>query len=264
MPDKLWAEIILTGRLDRHRVHYFPSASSTNDLALTLSRQGAPDNTLVLADSQSAGRGRLPGRRWLSPPKTGLYFSLIIRPRLAPADFPKLALTTGLALCLALEKLYPFALALKWPNDLYLDGKKCGGILCEASGFADVGEAAAIIGVGLNISTPTKAFPVELGGKTTSLYAATGTRLDRGPVLAAILAELTDKVARLEQGGFAEILKEWRKRDLYAGRKIKWLNSRQETIRGLSLGPNEDGFLILRDETGQVHTIISGEVTVAG
>jgi len=262
--DEIWEEMLCSGRLGRHQVHYFPSTGSTNDIALALSGQGAPDGTLVLAGSQSAGRGRLPGRSWHSPPGTGLYFSLIIRPRLAPADFPKLTLSAGLALCLALEKIPFCAPALKWPNDLYLAGKKCGGILCETSGLTEPGQAAAIIGAGLNVGAPAETFPAELHGKATSLCAATGAICERGPLLAAILAELEQVVAVLEQGAFPGILTEWRKRDLYAGRGIIWQNSQGQTIRGLSLGPDEEGFLILRDDAGQTHAIISGEVTVEG
>jgi BirA family transcriptional regulator, biotin operon repressor / biotin---[acetyl-CoA-carboxylase] ligase len=263
MPDDLWQTMILTGALGRHPVHFFPSTGSTNDLALALCNTGAPDSTLVVADSQSAGRGRLPGRTWDSPPETGIYFSLILRPRLAPPDFPKLTLAAGLALCRGLESHTPCRPGLKWPNDLFLHGRKCGGILTETQAVAGAGRTGVVIGIGLNVNTPAEAFSGEQHAKATSLAAATGALYDRGRLLAAILAELDLAVARLEQGGFPGILAEWRQRDIHAGQEVSWVNSQGRIITGLSLGPNEEGLLHIRDSLGQVHCVISGDVSLA-
>ena len=263
MSDNLWQTMILTGELGHHPVHFFPSTGSTNDLALALCNTGAPDTTLVVADSQSAGRGRLVGRAWHSPPGTGLYFSLILRPRLAPADFPKLTLAAGLALCKGLENHTPCRPGLKWPNDLFLQGKKCGGILTETQGLAGAGQTAVVIGIGLNVNTQPEAFSGELHSKATSLLAATGALYDRGPLLAAILAELNLAVARLEQGDFPAILTEWRQRDIHAGQEVSWVNSQGQIITGISLGPDEEGFLHLRDAQGRVHCVISGDISLA-
>jgi BirA family biotin operon repressor/biotin-[acetyl-CoA-carboxylase] ligase len=263
MVDDQWQTMIRTGELGRHPVHFFTSTSSTNDLALVLSNTGAPDSTLVVADSQSGGRGRLAGRIWHSPPGTGLYFSLILRPRLAPADFPKLTLAAGLALCKGLESHTPCRPGLKWPNDLFLQGKKCGGILTETQAVAGAGPTAVVIGIGLNVNTPMEAFPAELRAKGTSLLEATGHPCDRGPLLAAILAELDLMVARLEQGDFPSILAEWRQRDIHAGQHVSWVNTHGKIISGISLGPDEEGLLHIRDALGQVHAVISGDISLA-
>jgi len=263
MTDDLWQTMIRTGELGRHPVQFFSDTSSTNDLALILSNTGAPNGTLVVADSQSAGRGRLEGRIWHSPPGTGLYFSLILRPHLAPADFPKLTLAAGLALCKALESHTQCQPGLKWPNDLFLLGKKCGGILTETQAVAGAGQTAVVIGIGLNVNTPPEAFSEGLRPKATSLLAETGIPHERGPLLAAILGELDLVVARLEQGDFPGILAEWRQRDIHAGLQVSWLNTQGRIITGISLGPDEEGFLHIRDAQGQVHSVISGDISLA-
>jgi len=263
MSEDLWQTMILTGALGRYPVHFFPSTGSTNDLALALCNTGAPDATLVVADSQSEGRGRLAGRTWHSPPGTGLYFSLILRPNLAPADFPKLTLAAGLALCKSLESHTPCRPGLKWPNDLFLHGKKCGGILTETQAVAGAGQTAVVIGIGLNVNTPAETFSGELHTKAISLSAATGALYDRGRLLAAILAELELAVARLEQGDFPGILAEWRQRDIHAGQQVSWLNSQGRIITGISLGPDEEGFLHIRDAESQIHCVISGDISLA-
>ncbi len=263
MPDNLWQTMIMTGELARHPVHFFTSTGSTNDLALVLSNTGAANGTLVVADSQSAGRGRLAGRAWLSPPETGLYFSLILRPHLAPADFPKLTLTAGLALCRALESHTHCQPGLKWPNDLFLHDKKCGGILTETQAVAGAGQTAVVIGIGLNVNTPAEAFAVDLHAKATSLLAETGCPYERGHLLAAILAELDLMVARLEQNDFPGILREWKQRDIHVGQQVSWLNNQNRVITGLSLGPDEEGLLHIRDAQGQTHSVISGDISLA-
>jgi BirA family biotin operon repressor/biotin-[acetyl-CoA-carboxylase] ligase len=263
MLDDLWQTMIRTGALGRHPVQFFDCTGSTNDLALALSNTGAPDGTLVVADSQSAGRGRLEGRIWHSPPGTGLYFSLVLRPRLAPADFPKLTLAAGLALCKALENHAQCQSGLKWPNDLFLHGKKCGGILTETQAVAGAGQTAVVIGIGLNVNTPAEAFAGKLRAKATSLLAETCAAHERGALLAAILAELDLVVDRLEQGDFPGILAEWRQRDIHAGQQVSWLNTQGRIITGTSLGPDEEGFLHLRDTQGQVHSVISGDISLA-
>jgi len=263
MPDDLWQTMIRTGELGRHPVQFFDCTGSTNDLALALSDTGAPDGTLIVADSQNAGRGRLEGRAWHSPPGTGLYFSLILRPRLAPADFPKLTLAAGLALCKGLESHAQCQPGLKWPNDLFLHGKKCGGILTETQALAGAGQTAVVIGIGLNVNTPPEEFSGELRAKATSLLAETGTPYDRGPLLAALLAELDLVVARLEKEDFPGILAEWRQRDIHAGLQVSWLNTQGRVVTGISLGPDEEGFLHIRDAQGQSHSVVSGDISLA-
>ncbi|MGV1100657.1 biotin--[acetyl-CoA-carboxylase] ligase [Thiovibrio sp. JS02] len=262
MADTLWVELSSAGRLGPHRVHFLPHTESTNSVALgLLKNSGVEAGTLVVAESQSAGRGRL-GRFWASPAGAGLYFSCVVRPALLPVDFPKITLAAGLAVCLAVEKEVGIALGLKWPNDLYLNGKKCGGILTETEALAGQASPAAVIGIGVNINTDQNAFPAELSNKATSLFAETGRIFARGPLLAVIVAELEEVLGRLEQGGFAQILRQWRQRDIHAGKTVSWLGSQGTIVTGLSLGPDEDGILHIRDQAGNTHTVISGDVSL--
>jgi len=263
MSDTLWSELTSSGKLGPHRIHFLAHAESTNSLALELlGKQEVDAGTVIVANSQSAGRGRL-GRPWVSPADTGLYFSCIVRPELSPADFPKITLAAGLAVFLAVEKETGIRLGLKWPNDLFLNGKKCGGILTETQAIAGQDSPAVVIGIGLNINTALADFPAEVAERATSLYAETQRIFARGPLLAAILEELESLLAQLELDGFPQILRLWRQHDIHAGKTVTWLNSQGELVTGLSLGPDEEGILRIRDAAGKTHTVISGDVSLA-
>lgn len=261
--DAIWREMRETGMLAGHPVHFFAVTESTNTVALALARKAeTATGCLVVAEHQSGGRGRL-GRSWFSPAGTGLYFSLLFRPDLDLADLPRITLAAGLAVALAIEGQTGCVLGLKWPNDLYLDGKKCGGILTEAEGVSGSAPPAVVVGVGLNVTTAPEDFVDDLAPKATSLLAATGIACQRGALLAVIVRELVRLVARLEQGGFPEILALWRARDVHQGRTVSWLNSQGQVISGLSQGPGQDGLLRIRDGAGRLHTVISGDVSLA-
>jgi BirA family biotin operon repressor/biotin-[acetyl-CoA-carboxylase] ligase len=155
-------------------------AESTNSLALEMGKQGAAAGTVVVAETQTRGRGRQQ-RAWFSPPGTGLYFSVILRPQLDPVELPKITLVAGVAVCEAIEQACQVSFGLKWPNDLLFGGKKCGGILCETGPLTgtDNGRGILVIlGVGLNITIPESTFPAELRARATSLLAATGRVYD--------------------------------------------------------------------------------------
>lgn len=259
--DEIWGKMLETSRIAGHPVLFFVETESTNSLALALARKPeTATGSLVVAESQSRGRGRL-GRSWLSPAGSGLYFSLLLRPELEIADLPKLTLAAGLALARAVAGCANCAPGLKWPNDLYLAGKKCGGILTETEAIAGAGPAAVVIGIGLNVSTREEEFPGDLAGKATSLFAATGQVLDRGQLLLAILRELDLVVPRLEQGDFPGILAQWRTMDIHRNQEVSWVNSQGRVVSGHSLGPDQEGLLRIRDGAGQIHTVISGDVS---
>jgi BirA family biotin operon repressor/biotin-[acetyl-CoA-carboxylase] ligase len=259
--DPLWQQLA-TGSFAGRPAQLLVSTESTNSDALALGRQGAVEGTLIVAETQSRGRGRL-GRAWLSPPETGLYFSLILRPRLAPADFPKITLAAGLAVCQAIEVEAGMSPAIKWPNDLLLAGRKFCGILAEGEPLADHGPFA-VLGIGINVATPLNAFPGELQSKATSLLAHSGKHYTRGPLLAAILTRLEATLSRLEEGDFQGILAEWRQRDALLGKRFSWLTPSGAIVTGVALGPDEEGILHLRDDAGVVHEVLSGDLDLAG
>ena len=164
-PDRLLpAEItqhLTTTRFGR-RLETFETIDSTNIRAGQLAREGAPEGTLVVAERQTHGRGRL-GRSWVSPARVNLYASFVLRPQLAPADAPQLALAAAVAVARALAPLAPGRVAIKWPNDCLLDGRKVAGILTEMDAEVDR-VRAVVLGIGVNLNATTRAFPIALRG----------------------------------------------------------------------------------------------------
>jgi len=259
--DLPWLEMAHTGRLGERPVCFLRETASTNDVALALAGDGAVGGTVVVAECQSLGRGRL-GREWLSPPGVGLYCSFILRPQLEPADLPKLTLGAGLAASRAVATITSQRPQLKWPNDLWLAGKKVGGILAEAR--LAPGRPLVILGIGVNVNTAQDAFPVDLRDKVASLAAQSGREFARSALLAALADEVMAMVARCECEGFAGILADWRELDATRGRALEWLTQSGAVIRGLSLGLDEGGQLWIRDAAGTAHEVLSGDISLAG
>lgn len=259
--DALWQKMKETGLLDNRPVHFLETTESTNSVAMELGRQDAVAGTVVVAETQSKGRGRL-NREWVSPKGTGLYFSLILRPKLEPVDFPKITLATGVAICNALEKLVDVSPKIKWPNDILLAGKKCGGILTEAEGLAGNDKPFVVLGVGLNLTTPLAVFSEELRPKVTALKEASGQDVLRGELLKIILHQVDSVLESLEKGEFSDVLDEWRGRDAVFGKKLSWVTQTGSIVTGVSLGPDDHGILHIKDDQGTIHDVISGDVNL--
>ena len=244
------------------RQHKFYSLPSTNTQAFELAESGAPNGEIVRAETQTAGRGRL-GKSWQSPPGKGLYFSIIVRPQLATEDYPKLTMTAGLAIAKVIERAYALDVKLKWPNDIYLAEKKCGGILCEASLSEQAySKRFAIIGVGLNVLTQENEFPEDLRDSATSIVMETGQPCDPELLLERIVRTILNEISILEEEGFAAVLTEWKQRDFLKGKMLSWLSHSGEVIEGISEGPDEHGRLMVRDGNDVLHEVISGDVTL--
>ncbi|OIP51315.1 MAG: biotin--[acetyl-CoA-carboxylase] ligase [Desulfobacterales bacterium CG2_30_60_27] len=236
---------------------------STNRVALELASRGGAAGTVVVAGTQTAGRGRL-GKRWESPPEAGLYFSLILRPRLDPASLPQLTLAAGLGAAMAVEGVTGRRVLLKWPNDLLLEGKKIGGILCETGPLWQGCEPVVIVGVGLNVSTPMAAFSEDLRTRATSLLLQAGQVFPQEALLTTMLAAIEAQAGRLERHGLAPVLADWRQRDVTLGQELTWVSTAGTLVHGLSLGVDDAGLLRIRDAAGQVHEVLSGDVRRAG
>jgi BirA family biotin operon repressor/biotin-[acetyl-CoA-carboxylase] ligase len=221
---------------------------------------------VVVAAAQTAGRGRL-NRTWLSPPGMGLYFSVILRPELAPEDLPKITLAAGLAVCRVIEDEYSVTPQIKWPNDLLLDGSKFGGILTETGSLQNgttAGTPLVVVGVGLNLFVPENGFPAELRRLATALSAFTDREIVAESLLRACASAIEEEIRCLEQGEFAAILSEWQQRDAVRDKILTWVTPRGRKVTGVSMGPDENGMLRIRDEAGAVHTVISGDVKLVG
>lgn len=239
---------------------------STSSTALELGRQGAATGTVVVAESQTGGRGRL-NRNWLSPPATGLYFSIILRPRLAAGDLPKITLAAGVAVCKAIENELGLTPTIKWPNDILLEDRKAGGILSETGPIAETTagqQTLVVVGIGLNIKKPAGGFPPELQEKATALAEHLDKEVVGEDLILPIADDLERQVGLLEKGEFQRILDQWKQRDGVKGKKLTWVTPAGEKVIGTSLGPDPDGMLQVKDEHGKIHTVISGDVELVG
>ncbi len=260
-PDKLLPLEIGQGLRPRYLkgpIHHFPVAASTNDLAKELGARGAPEGTLVVAEGQTAGRGRL-GRRWESPPGLGIYASVLLRPPLPPAEMPQLTLTTAVAAVRALRRATGLTLGVKWPNDLLLAGKKVGGILTEMD--AEIDQIRfLVVGLGLNVNNA--GFPADLKSTATSLALAAGRTFPRLPILKAWLEEFDALYGCFLNRQFAEILEEWKSYTVTLG---QWVTVRQggQEITGLAVEVAGDGALLLKTDAGPLVRVISGELAPA-
>jgi BirA family biotin operon repressor/biotin-[acetyl-CoA-carboxylase] ligase len=231
----------------------FADVDSTQAIARDLARSGAPEGTLVAAEHQRAGRGRA-GRAWLDRPGENLLFSLILRPVLAPARVPQLALMGAVAIAEALESTTGAAPVIKWPNDLLLGGRKVCGLLAEAASDGDR-VAHVVLGIGINVNQ--REFAAELGDGATSLARELGHAVDRSRVLDAALARLDHWYVVYGRVGFAGVEPEWSRRSALAGQPIV-----TGGVRGIALGIDDDGALLVQSVAGETHRVVAGEVSL--
>lgn len=220
---------------------------STQRLAFELAAGGAADGTVVVADHQTAGRGRR-GRAWQAAPQTSLLMSLVIRPRLAAHETPRLSFVAAIAVAEAIEELTGFTPRLKWPNDVLLAGRKVAGILLESRAAASL----VVIGVGVNVRQT--GFPAALGDGAISVRAATGIDLDRDRLLAAVLDRFDHWRVRIEQEGFAPVRERWMALADTIGRTVH-VNG----VVGRAVDLAADGALVIDDGTS-AHRVLSGDV----
>ncbi len=259
VPDKLLPGEVLQGlktRILRGPVHHFETLNSTNDLAKELAVQGAPEGALVVAETQTGGRGRL-GREWNSPPGVGLYVSLVLRPMLPPMELPQITLTTAVAVVRAVRRVAGLAPGIKWPNDLLINDKKLGGILTEMETESDR-IRHVVVGLGLNVNN--SGFPPELAATATSLTLAVGGAYSRVHLLQAWLEEFEALYDRFLHQGFPEILEEWKGYTVTLGRPVTVRQGPRE-ISGQALDVAPDGALLLQTASGEMVRVTSGEIT---
>ena len=231
---------------------------STNARVLALARAGAPAWTAVVADSQTAGRGRC-GRAWTSPPGVALYFSVLLRPALAPDALPLLTLAAGVAVADAVRAETGLPAGLKWPNDLLVRGRKAAGILCEAETGPD-GAAAVAVGIGINVNTPPALLPPRPVFPATSLAAEAGRAFDREALLLSCLAALRRAVARLEApDGAAATVARFNGLDALRGAALEVSLPDGTVARGVGRGAAPSGALLLDTPAGP-REIFAGSV----
>lgn len=233
---------------------------STNAYAFRLAEEGAAEGTVVIADAQSGGKGRL-GRIWSSPPGVNLYCSVVLRPSVKPYEAPQLTFLSAVAVARAIEQTTGLKPEIKWPNDVLLAGKKAAGLLNEMSAETD-GINFVILGLGVNLNMSTGQFPPDLRCPATSLMIETGHPVGRVHFATQMLKELDTLYADFLRHGFFRVREEWQQRCNAHGREVAVSNGEVMVAQGLFSGIDGDGALLVRLADGSIERILSGDVKV--
>jgi BirA family biotin operon repressor/biotin-[acetyl-CoA-carboxylase] ligase len=262
-PDVLHADD-LGWRLEKNQkigrdIRVFEETTSTNDVIEKLARDGVKEGVVVFAEAQTRGRGRL-GRKWMSPARKGLWFSVLLRPNLSPQAATQLTVASATALRNAIELHTGLKPDIKWPNDILIWGKKVAGILTELSAELDQIKYV-LVGIGVDVNLNQADFPTELRKSATSLKIELGRAVVRAELAVAILRELDREYARILAGEFTAVADDWEEHCTTIGQRLTIrMGNRRICGRAESLG--EDGALLLRTEHGHLERIVGGDVTV--
>lgn len=255
-PDRLFPSEINYGLRTKFigaKAYYFDSVSSTMDIAMEMGINNAPEGTIILAETQSQGRGRL-GRIWFSPKYKGIYLSLILRPKLLPNFTPVLTLLTGVSICEAIKEITALDVKIKWPNDIIIHNKKLGGILTELNAEMDA-TRFVIIGIGLNVNSAAKT----LVSGATSLRNEKKENISRREVLQEILRRIEANYLSFQEKGAQPIIEKWRTYNITLHRRVR-ITSQNKHLEGQAVDIDTDGGLLLRKDSGLTEKIMSGDV----
>ena len=238
------------------RVVHFYKTNSTMSEAERLAGEGAPHGMLVIAEEQTAGRGRF-GRQWVSERAAGIYFTLVLRPALSPAAAPILTLLAGVALAETIREICQLPTDLRWPNDVLIQGKKCAGILVEMTAEPERIERV-LLGIGVNVNQ--RQMPANLAAEATSLSLEAGRSFSRLAILAAVLKRLEQYYLRLLEQGPAVIVQQFSEISSYArGKRVK-ITDGTRVLTGETVGLSPEGILLLRRDDGQTEMVLGGQV----
>lgn len=256
----------ITSRLGIHpwadSIHIFDEVGSTNTLAKELAAKGAPSGTVLIADRQSGGRGRL-GRTFLSPGDVGVYLTALIRPEYPPTELMHLTCAVAVAMCDAVEAAFGFRPGIKWTNDLVVGSRKLGGILTELSlnpktGLVDY----AVLGIGINCRQEAQDFDESIRNMACSARMVMGQDADRN----LLAAEMIRSLRRMEENlltGKDGMMARYRENCITLGKEISIVRG-DEISHGTALDIDEEGALVVRLDSGEIRTVNSGEVSIRG
>jgi BirA family biotin operon repressor/biotin-[acetyl-CoA-carboxylase] ligase len=236
---------------------YFEETDSTNLRAHELGEKGAVEGTVVVADRQTAGKGRM-GRHWASPGGVNLYASVLLRPNILPIEAPRLTFLSALATARAVEEIGGIPATVKWPNDVLLGGKKVAGLLNEMSAETE-GIHFVILGIGVNLNMRQEQFPAELRYPATSVVLETGKPVSRAAFARALFRHLDDLYELYREKGSAPIIRAWEALFEFLGQEVE-VDSQDRILRGRVEGLDDDGALILQLESGARERILAGDV----
>jgi BirA family transcriptional regulator, biotin operon repressor / biotin---[acetyl-CoA-carboxylase] ligase len=257
-PNKLTAESIRAGLsggiFSRAEIHCFENVGSTNKIACSLAEQGALEGTIVTSESQSKGRGRM-GREWVSPPG-GLYFSIILRPEIRIDEIPAITLAAASSVAKSISKISRSDVRVKWPNDIFIGGKKVCGILAETRAHADRTDFL-IVGIGINVDTPAAKLPLE----AVSIRSATGITVDRVGLLSSVLCGVGYCYTVFNEKGFKSFRDESKSMSLVLGKEVR-VKTNRGVLSGKAVDIDERGALVLMNAVGELSVVFSGDVTL--
>lgn len=260
IPDRLYpAEVTeeLDTRLVGRQVYYYDSLSSTTMVAKELAADDCPEGTIVLAEEQTGGRGRL-GRDWFSPRGLGIWMSMVLRPAVSPMEVSQLTLVTAVALTGALRRETGLDVGIKWPNDLLIGGKKICGILTEMT--ADMDRVKHVtVSLGLNVNI--KDFPLSITELATSLRLEAGKSFPRVAILKTVLQELDRQYLNWLDYGFGPLLGQWRELCISLNCPVT-VHTLKESWEGWVEDVNESGALLVRTSGGDLRCLNAGEVSL--
>ena len=261
-PDALLPEEIQHGLQTKcigKKIYFYETIDSTNLEAKRLAQKGVPDGTVVVAEEQVSGRGRLE-RPFYTPGGKGIWFSVILHPSFLPQDAPKCTLLSAVAVAQAMEK-FGLKAQIKWPNDILYEGRKLVGILTEMSAEMERIHYV-IIGTGINVNMTEEDFPEDIRAKASSLAIMKGEKIPRVPFFRAVLEAMDDLYGKVEKNGFGEVFAEWRRYSITLGQEVRVIGVRSNDVfTGRAVDIDEDGALLVDTETG-LRRVLAGDVSI--
>jgi BirA family transcriptional regulator, biotin operon repressor / biotin---[acetyl-CoA-carboxylase] ligase len=240
-----------------HHIHWEYEVSSTNTLALQLAEKGSPEGTVVVSETQKQGRGRM-GRTWISQPESGVYVSLILRPKFVPMKAPCITFMSAIALVEALEQTFGIQARIKWPNDVMIHGKKVAGILTELKAEME-GIHYVIVGIGINANN--RKFPTSLQDKVTSLAIERGEEISRVKLVQTLLQKLEHWYLTTTNQSMEQTFERWRELSCTVGHRVE-VNVGDEVFKGIATRLGQDGSLYVQLDSGAEKQILAGDVTM--
>jgi len=242
------------------RICSYRSVRSTNQVAMEMARDGVPEGTLVLAEEQLAGRGRL-GRAWHSAPGLGLWMSLVLRPDVPLERVFQMAICGALAVAETILERFPLSVRVKWPNDVLVRGRKLAGVLVETQlNGSDM--HGIVLGIGLNVNHRTADFPRFLRHRATSLRVELGRAVPRAELLGDLLARFEPLYLQFQERGVEPFLDRWRQLSAVLGRRVT-IQIGPRSVRGTAVDIDPQGALILKEENGSRQRFLAGDVTLS-
>lgn len=250
----------LSGKRTGSNIHFFSEVESTNDVLFKLARGGAPHGTVVIAESQTKGKGRL-SRQWQSPPGCNIYASIALRPSIEPVYAPQITLMAGVAVADLLSEYCTGSVTLKWPNDVQIGGRKVCGILAEMSASDESRVDFIVIGIGINVNIRKMDFDESIRDMATSLMEETGQNISRLDLAAKLFDRFDALYSRLLDSGFGSIKDAWLSYCDMVGKQARVV-FKNEIASGNVLGIDDFGALVISDERGKTNRVIAGDASV--